>query len=93
MYVAPRTEPEKIEVVKAKSGISTVGMKGVTIRGGYAFREANWEIGRAPELEGIKVREWNRKDRWLAWRRKSDKIKRVAQLRDLKNRRKGKAKK
>jgi large subunit ribosomal protein L27 len=62
------------------------------LRSGYMYREANWEIGQAAERAGIKVKEWNRKDRWLAWRKKLNKIRRIAQMKDLKSRGKGKAK-
>jgi large subunit ribosomal protein L27 len=38
----------------------------------YQFREPNWSIGRIPEREGIsqKVREYDRGDRFLAWRKR-----------------------
>jgi large subunit ribosomal protein L27 len=62
------------------------------LRSGYMYREANWEIGRAAERAGIKVKEWNRQDRWLAWRKKLDKTRRIAQMKDMKSRGKGKAK-
>lgn len=62
------------------------------LRPGYMYREGNWEIGRAADYAGIKVEEWNRKDRWGAWRKKLERIKRVAQMRELKNKRKGKKK-
>lgn len=63
------------------------------LRPGYMYRESNWEIGRAAEKAGIKVNEWSRKDRWTAWRKKLEKIKRVAQMKELKNRKKGGKKK
>ncbi|KAF2191785.1 hypothetical protein K469DRAFT_654903 [Zopfia rhizophila CBS 207.26] len=36
---------------------------------GYAFREANWEIGRVAEKAGVKVREFVPGDRFRAWRK------------------------
>ncbi|KAF2203790.1 ribosomal protein L27 [Delitschia confertaspora ATCC 74209] len=36
---------------------------------GYAFREANWDIGRAAERAGVKVREFVPGDRFRAWRK------------------------
>jgi len=62
------------------------------LRPGYMYREANWEIGRAAERAGITVKEWNRKDRWVAWRKKLSKVRKIAQMKDLKSRGKGKAK-
>ena len=35
----------------------------------YIYREANWSIGRAAERAGVKVREYDRGDRFLAWRK------------------------
>ncbi|WEW56042.1 hypothetical protein PRK78_001477 [Emydomyces testavorans] len=84
MRAAPRQVAELV-VVPEKSA-------GPPLRPGYQYREGNWEIGRLPDKAGIKVKEWNRKDRWTAWRKKTERIKRVAQMKELKNRKKGKAK-
>ncbi|EEQ33932.1 54S ribosomal protein L2 mitochondrial [Microsporum canis] len=73
---ADASKPVKLTIVPSDSGPS--------YRTGYMHREANWEIGRAAEKAGIKVEEWKRKDRWTAWRRKLEKIKRVAQMKELK---------
>lgn len=40
------------------------------LRAGYQYRESNWSIGRAAERAGVKIREYKRGDRWLAWRKK-----------------------
>ncbi|OCT52658.1 ribosomal protein L27 family protein [Cladophialophora carrionii] len=40
------------------------------------FREANASIGRAAERKGVKVREYDRSDRWLAWRKRALRVKR-----------------
>lgn len=58
----------------------------------YMYRESNWEIGRVGDNANIKVAEWKRKDRWTAWQKKLEKIKRVAQMKELKAKRKGKPK-
>ncbi|KAK2756490.1 54S ribosomal protein L2 mitochondrial [Arachnomyces sp. PD_36] len=76
------------KAVKGRRGVK----RNLPLRPGYMYREANWEIGRAAEVAGIKTEEWNRKDRWGAWRKKLERIKRVAQMRELKNKRKGKKK-
>ena len=39
------------------------------------FREANASIGRAAERKGVKVREYDRSDRWLAWRKRASRVK------------------
>lgn len=100
MVAVPRTVSPHEEAAAAASQVpATKNKKRKTIkrhlplRPGYMYREGNWEIGRAAEYAGIKVEEWNRKDRWGAWRKKLERIKRVAQMRELKNKRKGGKKK
>ncbi|KFY35460.1 hypothetical protein V494_05916 [Pseudogymnoascus sp. VKM F-4513 (FW-928)] len=41
----------------------------LTLRPGYMYREANWEIGRAAERAKIQVREFKPRDRWTAWKK------------------------
>jgi large subunit ribosomal protein L27 len=41
------------------------------MRRGYYFSEGNWEIGRAAEKAGVKLREFKKEDRWLAWRKRN----------------------
>ncbi len=55
--------------------------------------ESNWSIGRTAERKGITVREFDPKDRWLAWRKRSQKIKRKTLLRSVKGSRKSKGSK
>jgi large subunit ribosomal protein L27 len=78
-------EPMKVKLVASSTSAAT-------LRPGYMYRESNWEIGRAAEKAGIRVKEWKRKDRWTAWKKKLLKIQRIAQMKELKNRRKSKAK-
>jgi hypothetical protein len=35
------------------------------------YRESNWEIGRAAERAGVKVKEFKPRDRWEAWRKRN----------------------
>lgn len=62
-------------------------------QGTYMQREANFEIGRAAEKRGINVREYDRGDRWLAWRKRAQKVKKAALARATKASRKTKGKK
>ena len=62
-------------------------------QGTHMQREANFEIGRAAEKKGITVREYDRGDRWLAWRKRAAKVKKAALARAAKASRKGKGKK
>jgi large subunit ribosomal protein L27 len=56
-------------------------------------REANFEIGRAAEKKGITVREYDRSDRWLAWRKRAQKVKKAALARAAKANKQTKGKK
>ena len=58
---------------------------------GYQYRESNWSIGRAAERAGVKVREYKRGDRFLAWRKLNARKARNAEKRALSSR-KGKGK-
>lgn len=65
----------------------------LTLRPGYMFRESNYEIGRAAEKAGIFEREFDRRDRWKAWRVRSRNIKLKVAAKAIKNSRKGGSKK
>ncbi|KAF2436891.1 ribosomal protein L27 [Tothia fuscella] len=63
------------------------------MRPNYQFREANWEIGRAAEKTGVVVREFERGDRFLAWRKTTARKARTAEKRSMgRGGKKGKAK-
>ena len=64
------------------------------LRPGYQYRESNWHIGRAAERAQVKVREYRRGDRFLAWRKLNARKARNAERRALSSRKqKGKGKK
>lgn len=48
--------------------------KVLRLRPGYMYREGNWEIGRAAEKANVRVREYRRGDRFLAWRKRVARI-------------------
>ncbi|CAE7186046.1 hypothetical protein P3342_008480 [Pyrenophora teres f. teres] len=52
---------------------------------GYAYREANWQIGRAAERAGVQVKEFVPGDRWTAWRKRSVRIKANEEKKRLRN--------
>jgi large subunit ribosomal protein L27 len=58
------------------------------LRPGYQYRESNWHIGRAAERADIKVREYKRGDRFLAWRKLNARKARNAERRALSSRKK-----
>ena len=60
-FVALKAKKQKKEVVPPHQDM--------VMGHGYMYREANWSIGRAAERAGVKVREFDPRDRFLAWRR------------------------
>ncbi|GLA49287.1 54S ribosomal protein L2 mitochondrial [Aspergillus niger] len=106
--VAVRFEPEEELAAKQGDLVTKIGEEGtqvgsatkveaaqaaVQLRPGYMYREANWSIGRAAEKAGITAKPYNRKNRWLAWRKRTAKAERMAQMKSLKNKKKGAKKK
>ncbi len=63
-------------------------LKRMELRPGYQYRESNWHIGRAAERAQVKVREYKRGDRYLAWRKLNARKKRNAEKRSLSSRKK-----
>lgn len=53
------------------------------IRPGYMFREANWQIGKVEEKGRKGVRAYEKGDRFLAWRKKTRRLKIAAEKRTL----------
>lgn len=92
--------PRQVQVsqTSVESSVTTAGENGeatqqesisatkteLQLRPGYMYREANWEIGRAAEKAGIKVKEFDPKNRWLAWRKRKARAERAAQMKSLK---------
>ena len=62
-YVALKTNKQKQEVVPPHQDM--------VMGKGYSYREANWSIGRAAERAGVKVREYDPRDRFRAWRKRA----------------------
>ncbi|KAK7545160.1 mitochondrial 54S ribosomal protein bL27m [Phyllosticta citribraziliensis] len=69
-----------------------VPVKDLKIRPGYMFREANWQIGRAPDRAGVDVKKFVKGDRWAAWRKASVRAKTIREKIAI-GRRKGGSKK
>ena len=62
-YLTLQTKKQKKEVVPPH--------RDMVMGHGYSYREANWSIGRAAERAGVKVREYDPRDRFLAWRKRA----------------------
>lgn len=58
---------------------------GLTKGKGYAYREANWQIGRAAERANVQVKEFVPGDRWTAWRKSKVRIQANIQNKKLRN--------
>ena len=67
----PVAEAEVTEEVAKPKLVERRGEEGrnLTLRPGYMYRESNWEIGRAAERAGVKVKEFKPRDRWTAWKK------------------------
>lgn len=57
-----------------------------TLRPGYQYRQANWEIGRAAERANIKVEPFRPGDRFAAWRKANARKARNAERRGMRKR-------
>ncbi|KAF1346093.1 ribosomal L27 protein-domain-containing protein [Delphinella strobiligena] len=57
-----------------------------TLRPGYQYRQANWEIGRAAERANIKVEPFTPGDRFAAWRKSTVRKARNAERRGMRKR-------
>lgn len=60
------TAPAPVKKVRERKGEEG---RVLTLRPGYMYREANWEIGRAAERAKIQVKEFKPRDRWTAWKK------------------------
>jgi large subunit ribosomal protein L27 len=85
--------PKGSTTLTSNKGVPPIQPTPVMRQGTHMQREANFEIGRAAEKKGITVREYDRGDRWLAWRKRAQKIKNAALARAAKANRKTKGKK
>ncbi|KAJ4377195.1 54S ribosomal protein L2 mitochondrial [Neocucurbitaria cava] len=61
--------------------------KALTLRTGkgYAYREANWQIGRAAERANVQVKQFVPGDRWTAWRKSNARIEANVERKRLRN--------
>lgn len=93
--LAVRTEPEAesdaqivVADLTAEDATSVMdtprtGRNVVLGKTGYAFRQSNWEIGRAAENNNVKVKPFIPGDRWRAWQRSAARIKLNAERKRL----------
>ena len=64
----------------------------IKLQANYSYREANWEIGRAAEYAGVKVKKYDRNDRFAVWRKRNQKKAEELEKKMLKRARKAKGK-
>lgn len=55
----------------------------LSMRSDYSFREYGWEIGKVMDEAAEKIRPFDHKDRWLAWRKRQTAWKRKTEERRL----------
>lgn len=70
----------------AKNGRAEVVKKLPSLRPGYQYRHANWEIGRAAERAAINVEPFKPGDRFTAWRKSTARKARNAERRGMRKR-------
>ena len=73
------TGRKEVKVKKAKKGEG----RELKLRPGYMYRESNWEIGRAAEMAGVKVKAFKPRDRWTAWKKREVRFAKNAEKRSL----------
>lgn len=80
-------EPAKIsrrqQQRKKKLAENVPEWKSLRLKDGYQYRQTNSYIGRAAERANVKVREYKRGDRFLAWRKLNARKERAAAKRAL----------
>lgn len=74
---------ESVTRVTMKGRKGEGGRRTLTLRPGYMFRESNWEIGRAAERAKVKVTLFKPRDRWTAWQKRTQRIKKNAEQRSM----------
>jgi len=82
---APKEQRGKVVVKDKRTG--EVVRATPTLRPGYQYRAANWEIGRAAERAGIRVTPFKPGNRFLAWRKAAVRKAKNAERRGLTRRR------
>lgn len=80
----PREQRGKMVVKDRKTG--EVLKVTPTLRPGYQYRAANWEIGRAAERAAEKVQPFRPGDRFLAWRKTAARKAKNAERRGMRRR-------
>ncbi|KAH8732021.1 ribosomal L27 protein-domain-containing protein [Phaeosphaeriaceae sp. PMI808] len=95
--VATISEPQAVETgeavlvadVPATASSTSVpaakSTKILTMGRGYAYREANWQIGRVAERANVQVKQFVPGDRWTAWRRSKARIQTNEEKKRLRN--------
>lgn len=81
--VEPGMSKREVKEAKRKQAQGRVPATELTMRPGYGYRESNYQIGRAAERAGVEVKQFEKGDRFLAWRKKSARVARNAEKRAL----------
>ncbi|KAI5241245.1 ribosomal protein L27 [Aureobasidium subglaciale] len=81
------SKEQKAKVVVKDKRTGEVVRATPTLRPGYQYRAANWEIGRAAERAGVKVTPFKPGNRFLAWRKSNVRKAKNAERRGLTRRR------
>ncbi|KAF1942309.1 hypothetical protein EJ02DRAFT_345820 [Clathrospora elynae] len=85
MEVAHLQAPPSGSSVKDTPREATRKSLSLKVGKGYAYREANWQIGRAAERAGVQVNKFVPGDRWAAWRKSQARIEANVERKKLRN--------
>ncbi|KAE9364211.1 ribosomal protein L27 [Stipitochalara longipes BDJ] len=74
---------KEVKVKKRKGERKGEEGRNLQLRPGYMYRESNWEIGRAAERAGVRVKAFKPRDRWTAWKKREVRFAKNAEKRSL----------
>jgi large subunit ribosomal protein L27 len=74
---------EVVKLLKKKGDRKGEEGRNLQLRPGYMYREGNWEIGRAAERAGVRVKAFKPRDRWTAWKKREVRFAKNAEKRSL----------
>jgi len=76
---APAQVNVEVQTTATPAETKVAAPKELVMGKNYLFREGNWEIGRAAERAGVKVKEFVPGDRFAAWRNAKKRSERSAE--------------
>lgn len=79
----PQASKRARKEAKRRAATGRIPASELGMRPDYSYRESNYQIGKAAERAGVKVRLFQKGDRFLAWRKRTARIARNAEKRAI----------